>query len=233
MEQAVNDLPQPDLVLIPGLWLPAEIWQPVVTELAAVGVAAHPVELPGQGASPPDALLDDQLAAVLEVVDGLERPIVVGHSAASGLAWLVADRRPDAITAVVLIGGFPPSDGAVYADFIEPRDGVVGFPGWEPFEGPDADDLDQQQRAHIEELAVPVSAGVTKAPVRLGDRRRHDVPVVLVCPEFSPGEAQAWIDAGDLPELAAAKNLQLLDLRSGHWPMVSCPADLLRGIDRA
>ncbi len=73
--------------------------------------------------------------------------MVVGHSAASTLAWLAADRRPEKVAKVVLIGGFPSADGARYADFFEPQDGVVAFPGWGPFEGPDAADLDEEARA--------------------------------------------------------------------------------------
>jgi hypothetical protein len=52
------------------------------------------------------------------------------------------------------------------------------------------------------------------------------VPVVLVCPEFTPAQAQEWIDAGDLPELATVEHLDLVDIDSGHWPMFSEPVKL-------
>jgi pimeloyl-ACP methyl ester carboxylesterase len=64
--------------------------------------------------------------------------------------------------------------------------------------------------------------------VRLSDERRYGVPVVLVCPEFSPAQAREWIAAGELPELAKAENLELVDIDSGHWPMVSKPLELAR-----
>lgn len=35
-------------------------------------------------------------------------------------------------------------------------------------------------------------------------------------------------DAGDVPELAKAKQLELVDIDSGHWPMVSKPLELAR-----
>ena len=76
--------------------------------------------------------------------------------------------------------------------------------------------------------AIPVPEGVTKGVVRLADERRFDVPVVLVCPEFTPAQAQAWIAAGDVPELAKAKHLDFVDIDSGHWPMVSKPSELAR-----
>lgn len=62
--------------------------------------------------------------------------------------------------------------------------------------------------------------------VHLTDERRFDVPVVVVCPEFTPEQARQWIDAGDVPELARAKNVELVDLDSGHWPMFTRPTAL-------
>jgi pimeloyl-ACP methyl ester carboxylesterase len=73
-----------------------------------------------------------------------------------------------------------------------------------------------------------VPEGVSKGVVRLRDERRYDVPVVLVCPEFTATEAREWIDGGDLPELARVRHLELVDIDSGHWPMVSRPVELAR-----
>ena len=62
--------------------------------------------------------------------------------------------------------------------------------------------------------------------MRLTDERRFDVPVVLVCPEFTPAQAQEWISAGEVPELARAKHLDFVDIDSGHWPMITRPVEL-------
>ena len=69
---------------------------------------------------------------------------------------------------------------------------------------------------------------VAKGVVRLADERRFDVPVVLVCPEFTPAQARKWIAAGDVPELAKAKHLDYVDIDSGHWPMLTQPIELAR-----
>ena len=69
---------------------------------------------------------------------------------------------------------------------------------------------------------------MTRGVVRLADERRFDVPVVLVCPEFTPAQAQEWIGAGEVPELARAKHLDFLDIDSGHWPMITRPIELAR-----
>lgn len=217
-----------DMILIAGLWLPQSVWSDVVDELDHLGHRALPVALPGVDDGSTEATLADQVAAVLEVVDGADRPVVVGHSAACTLAWIVADQRPEAVESVVMIGGFPAASGDAYADFFPSVDGVMAFPGWGPFEGPDSDDLDEAARDSIATVAVPVPEGVSKGVVELTDDRRFDLPIVLVCPEFSPEQAKKWIDAGDVPELSRASNLSFVDIDSGHWPMVSQPAELAR-----
>ena len=217
-----------DIVLISGLWLPSSIWDDVAAELDALDHRAMPVSLPGVDDRSASATLEDQVAAVLDVVDSADRPWVVGHSAASTLAWLVADRRPTSIAGVVMIGGFPGADGSKYADFFDVVDGWMAFPGWEPFEGPDSADLDAAARAQLESLAVPVPVGVARATVTLTDARRFDVPVVLVCPEYTPDQAQEWLADGDIPELQRANAVSFVDIDSGHWPMVTRPADLAR-----
>lgn len=216
-----------EILLIAGLWLDGSAWDAVVPALRAQGHHPVPVTLPGQGDGDASAALDDQLAALLAAVDAAPgRPTVVGHSAAGTLAWLAADARPRNLARVVLIGGFPAGDGEPYADFFEPVDGVVPFPGWEAFDGPDAADLDDATRRRFAAAAIPVPVGVTRGVVRLTDERRFDVPVTLICPEFSPAAAREWIEAGDVPELARAKQVDFVDLDSGHWPMITKPVEL-------
>src|SRR5690606_19813558 len=122
-----------DVVLIAGLWMEASSWDDVARELEGLGHRPIPVRLPGADDRSTSATLEDQLAAVLEAVDSADHPVVVGHSAAASLAWMAADRRPDDVRQVMLVGGFPTPDGQPYADF-DIEDGVMPFPGWGPFE---------------------------------------------------------------------------------------------------
>lgn len=222
----VPSVPTMDILLLAGLWLPDTIWNETVDALEALGHRAIPVALPGVDDDSTTATLADQVEAVTSAIDTCDRPIVVGHSAACTLAWIAADQRPEAIRSVVLIGGFPGADGEKYADFFEVVDGVMGFPGWEPFEGPDSDDLDDAARDRIASQARPVPGAVAQGTVQLVDERRYGVPVVLVCPEYTPDDARAWIEAGDVPELARVNDVSYVDIDSGHWPMVSRPTDL-------
>lgn len=219
-----------DIVLIAGLWLEASAWDAVARELEQLGHLPIPVRLPGVDDGSTTATLDDQLDAVLRAVDSAVDPIVVGHSAASTLAWMAADRRPEAVRQVMLVGGFPTPDGQPYADFFDIVDGTMPFPGWRPFEGPDSVDLDEETKERFAATAVPVPGGVASAVVELVDERRYDVAVTVVCPEFSPDDARQWIEAGDIPELARARRVDFVDIDSGHWPMITCPDVMARAI---
>jgi len=222
-----------DIVLLAGLWLPRSIWAGTASELQRLGHRPIPVALPGVDDGSPAATLDDQVAAAVDAVDAADRPMVVGHSAACSLAWMVADKRPGAIGGVALVGGFPDQDGAAYADFFETVDGLMPFPGWGSFEGADSADLDETKRERIAAGAIPVPEGVSKGTIRLADGRRFDVPVIVVCPEYGPEQAKAWIDGGDVPELESAMQVSFVDIDSGHWPMVTQPGELARIIDEA
>jgi len=216
-----------DILLIAGLWLDGSVWDKVAAQLEARGHHAVPVTLPGQGDGNTSATLADQSDAVVAAVDAAAgRPMVVGHSAASTLAWLAADARPAKISKVAMIGGFPSSDGEPFFGGFPVQDGTMPFPGWGEFEGPDSADLDDAAKQAMAAAAIPVPEGVIRGVVRLADERRYDVPVVLICPEFSPAQAREWIGNGEVPELAKSKNVSYADIDSGHWPMISAPAEL-------
>ena len=152
-----------DILLIAGLWLDGSVWDDVASELVRLGHRPVPLTLPGQGDGSTAATLDDQVAAVLAAVDSTPgSPMVVGHSAACTLAWLSADARPEKVAKVVLIGGFPTADGEPYADFFELSDGVMAFPGWGRFDGPDSVDLDEEARRRFAAAAIPVPGAVAK-----------------------------------------------------------------------
>jgi pimeloyl-ACP methyl ester carboxylesterase len=223
-----------DIVLIGGLWLDGTVWEKVGAQLKARGHRAVPVTLPGQGDGNASATHADQVAAVLTAVDAAAgRPMVVGHSAACGLAWIAADARADKVSKVALIGGFPVPDGRAYFTGFPVQDGVLPFPGWDEFEGPDSADLDDAAKQALTSAAIPVPQAVVDGVITLSDERRYEVPVVLVCPEFTPAEAREWIDQGELPELAKCKEVSFVDIDSGHWPMVSAPDELARLLAQA
>lgn len=222
------------IVLIAGLWLPRTVWTKTATALEAMGHTVHAVALPGADSLDRRVVLGDQITVVVDQVDHAAeldadgKVLVVGHSAASTLAWVAADRRPNAVSRVAMIGGFPAADGDTYAAFFPLVDGVMPFPGWEPFEGPDSADISEQHKARVAEIAVPVPGGVAEGHVHYTDKARYTVPVTMICPEYSPEEFREWLAAGDLPELTPVQQIDAVDLDTGHWPMISAPDELAR-----
>ncbi|KDN81817.1 alpha/beta fold hydrolase [Kitasatospora cheerisanensis] len=214
-----------DILLIGGLWLDGTAWDAVIPTLRELGHRPRALTLPATAST----TLDDQLAAVLSAVDATTGPVLlVAHSAACTLGWLAVDARPERIATLVLVGGYPQEDGRPYAEFFDIRDGFMPFPGWAAFEGPDSADLDESLRERIAAHAVPVPEQVARGLVRFTDPRRHDVPVMMVCPEFTPAQVRSWVAEGRAPELAAAKHVEYHDFDSGHWPMLTKPTELAR-----
>lgn len=217
-----------NIALIAGLWLDASAWDDVVPLLREAGHNPVPVLLSGQGDGSTTATLEDQVVAVTDAIDSAPgRVLVVGHSAASTLAWIAADRRPDKVEKVVLIGGFPSAEGEAYADLFEYHNDAMPFPGWSHFAGPDSRDLDEQTKDRIAAGSIPVPQGVAKAVVHLTNPRRYQLPVVVVCPEFSVDQAREWVASG-VPALKQAKDVRYVDIDSGHWPMFTQPDELAR-----
>ncbi len=213
-----------NILLIPGLWLTGDAWRDIEGPLRSRGHHVVALDLPGQGDGNVAATLDDQVDAVLRVMDTDPSPwVIVGHSAGSKLGWLCVDRRAGSVERLVCVGGFPGgADEPYFGDFV-PEEGWVTFPGWSTFEGPDIVDLSPDMRARLERLFQPVSALVTQQVMTFHDPARYDVPVTVVCPEFSSDQALEWVDAGYLPDVSALRDITYVDLESGHWPMVSCP----------
>jgi pimeloyl-ACP methyl ester carboxylesterase len=219
-----------DIVLVPGLWLDGSSWEAVVPLLEQAGHQPFPHTPPGLHPQDTDRSgvgLQDQVDAVVGSIDAARAPVVVvGHSMGAGIAHAAVDARPDRVARLVLVGGFPGADGSPLAKGFSTEGGDLPFPGWDAMDDADVRDLDDSARAALQERMRPSPARLTTDVLHLGDPRRHQVPITLVCPEFSPAQAQEWVRAGDLPELAAAADVEYVDIDSGHWPQVTRPAEL-------
>lgn len=224
------------LVLIPGLWLDASSWDQVVPVLEEAGHTTQPLTLPGMEA--PDAdrssiTLRDHVDAVVAAIDAKDGDVVlVGHSAGGAVAHAATDARPDRVTRVVYVGGFPTAHGEAPAAGFPIADGEIPLPDWSDLDDADLTDLDDQARADFRQRAIPSPARVTTDPQRLFDERRYEVPVTVICPEFTAEMLRGWIDDGLAPvrELARIRTAEYVDLPTGHWPQFTRPEDLARAI---
>ena len=228
------------MLLIPGAWMGAWIWNDTVARLREAGCPAHTLTLPGLGS---DALagelaaigLADHVDATLRAAQAIGRPLtIVGHSYSGMIAGMVADRAPELVVHTVIVAGFYPRDGRCLLD------------DW----GSDADER-ASERADIERAgmiwAAPPSegleadAGLDPEQARWLGRRLRPHPGRTV---LDPASMQRSIadrsvtvvaDVGDgdprstLPDdLARAEpdGWRFRSIPEGHWPMLGHPVEL-------
>lgn len=231
-----------DIVLIPGFWLDGASWDDVAVHLRAAGHTVHALTLPGKESRDADRTgigLRDHVRAVVSVLDSLPGPVVlVGHSGGGAIAHAAVDARPDAVARVVDVDSGPLPDGGVINDALPVVDGEVPLPDWSVFEPEDLVDLDEPLRERFREIAVPEPLGVTRDPQVLTDPRRYRVPVTVVCCEFPAELVRRWLADGHpfVAELAQVRDVELVDLPTGHWPQLTRPRELadviLAAVDR-
>lgn len=228
----------PTVLLIAGHWLGAWAWDEVLARLDAEKTIA--ITLPGLDAADPhraQVTLEDQAAAIREVIARHgDRPVIlVAHSGANGPVSLVLDRYPELVARMVWVDSGPLSDGVAFDPDLPEGQDELPLPSFDvlgvqaSLEGLSADVLDR-----FRSRAVPEPAPVVRERVELVNEARRDVGTTAVCCSISSAQLMELARAGHpmFAEMATLRDLELIDLPTGHWPMWSRPADLA-GVIRA
>lgn len=231
-----------DIILVPGFWLDASSWSEVTPPLVAAGHRVLPLTLPGlEAADAPRAGigLRDHIDAVVAEVDAIDRPVVlVGHSGGGAIIHGAVDARPDRVARAVYVDSGPLAEGGVINDELPAFGDDVPLPPWDVFEAQDLVDLDDGLRSMFRARAIPEPRGVACDQQHLHDERRYDVPATVIACEFPSSLVTEWIQAGHpyVAELARIRDVEYVDLPTGHWPQFTRPADLgaaiLAAVDR-
>jgi pimeloyl-ACP methyl ester carboxylesterase len=210
------------VILVPGFWLDASAWDDVLPVLRAAGHSVDAVTRHGE-------TFDEQVVDLVARLDAAPEPVVlVGHSGAGPMAYTAADRRPDRVVHLVYVDTFPGPEGGCVNDELPVVDGLVPLPSWDVWEPATVRGMTPEVRADLERRAVPEPERVTSDRFHYTDAARHRIPATVITCEIAPDELagmvadhQAWA-----AELVATEELEILGLRTGHWPMFTAPREL-------
>ena len=226
-----------DIILIPGLWLTARSWDDVVPRLEEAGHTAHALTPPGMESVDADRSAVtrqqhvDAAIAAIDAVGGEAKVLLVGHSMGGVIAWAAADARLDRVAGVVFLASEPavPEE----SDSMFPVEGAdVPLPAWDFFDDEMVADLDDALRSRIRDGAVPSPVHAVTDGLAFAHEARYDLPVTMVTAEYDSAQLKKWTDAGEsgTEEIAALRNVEWVDLHSGHWPQFSRVDDTVRVI---
>jgi pimeloyl-ACP methyl ester carboxylesterase len=231
-------------VLVPGAWLGAWVWEDTVRALRERGHTALPLSLTGlaehadQGG--PDTDLDTHIADITGFVErnDLRDVTLVAHSYAAAPVTGAAGRLGERLDRVVYVDSAPFAAGMRMLDLMPPEAAdrlrhqvAASGDGWRfpmpPFEvlglSSSLDGLDEGERDVLRAGATPQPFGTytqrLAGPVEPGSAVDR---VLIACRDFS-----GLLDAG-VPLLAFLDQppWRRFDLPTGHWPMLSAPAEL-------
>ncbi|GAA2568735.1 MULTISPECIES: alpha/beta fold hydrolase [Streptomyces] len=248
-------------ILVAGMFTGAHVWQETAARLAAAGSEVHAVPLTGVDADHPAASarvdLETHIADVIAALDAVDavsgREIVlVGHDYGIHPVLGAADRRPQRVARVVYLDCGMPQNGVpalaavpdqvLRAQLVERArrgegEGELTPPArdewqrWGSTAGVSGPVLDR-----LTALAAPQPLGTLLQPLRLTGAVAAVPATGVLCTHngVSVDLVQQRVDFGD-PVLAAltGPRITFFELPTGHWPMLSCPAELADVLLRA
>ena len=215
--------------LIHGNWHDGSSWDPVVSALGERGHQAVAPDLPFEVA---ENTWEDRVRPPLDLLDGAEGPVVVvGHSAASGYAAIVAERAPAQLLVYLCprLAEFdhPPGEPRVFRETLSfpPRrdDGAIV---WDP------DDAIKQMYPRLgPDTARSLAARLRPTAPPAGEfplKRQVDLPTELIYAtddEFFEPDYERFISRELL-------GVEPVEIPGGHFPMAENPEGLADVLDR-
>lgn len=223
-----------EVVLVPGSFLGARVWEPVVQLLSARGVQASPVELSGLGdRKGQQGTLDSHVRDVVRALEARHGPVLlVAHSYGGVPSALAVARLPpksrDNISTLFLGANLPVAGRSIFDDFGRgaaylrklslklDKDAIPVFTrsqlgGW------GTHGLEGELLARFESLTSPhpIATYEDKADESFNWDAFSSRPTFVDLVQ----------DTLEVPRIA----LELMDVTTldvGHWPMITAPQDL-------
>ena len=236
-----------NFVLVHGAWHGGWCWRHVVEALTRAGHRAHAVTLTGLGERAhlmsPAITLETHITDVVNAIEmeEMDEVVLAVHSYAGMIGTAVADRRPKGLRHLVYVDAVVPKPGESWSSTHasatrEAR--LVAAQASPDFSFPPPDPavygLDAQSCEWLRRRLTPHPGHTYGATLDFDPRRVAAIPRTFVnCTE----PALATIDA-IRPRLADQRlwdgawqsggGVRVLELKTGHDPMVSAPQELTR-----
>ncbi|MCG5216073.1 alpha/beta fold hydrolase [Streptosporangium sp. KLBMP 9127] len=224
-------------ILIPGPWMGAWVWGPVVEHLGRYGHTARAITLRGLATADTDVSdvgLETHVDDVLHILEAedLHDVVVVGHSYSGLVAGLVADRADDRVAHTVFVEGFLPHDGKSMLHAFPERqraeelrlivDNKGRWPAPDATVVADGQGLTAKQAHWLARRFVGHPGRTVAEPAVLTHPLTQQRATYVVCSK----EHFAGQIAADVSAMRSAPNWDFQALETGHWPMVSAPDEL-------
>jgi pimeloyl-ACP methyl ester carboxylesterase len=236
-----------NFVLVHGAWHGAWCWRRVVDALQAQGHRAHAVTLTGVGERvhlmSSLITLETHIADVANaiVAEELEQVVLAVHSYAGMLGTAIADRMPERLRHLVYVDAVVPRPGESWSSThaSATREARLAAAQASPdysFPAPDPSvfGLADEDHAWVKRRQTPHPGHTYQAALQFDPQRVASVPRTFVdCVKPRLGTIDsirprvrdsrywdgAWVGGG---------GMRIVELETGHDPMISAPADLAR-----
>ena len=220
-------------VLVPGAWLGGWVWKKVIPLLEKEGHQAYPVTLTGMGErvhlASEQVGLETVVQDVLNTIkyNEVDDFVLVGHSFAGKVAAAVADRVPEKVRLLLYLDAFRPEkvrtpQGAFdpTKEFGAPPPGSHAIPFSEKIMDAIGGDVTGDNRSWMLSLATPWPLKPANDPLVLSEKFDSVKGAYVFCTKS--GDPVDEIIAGKWGKLEGPYRV----METGHWPMVTRPAEL-------
>jgi len=240
-----------NFVLVHGAWIGGWVWRDVAGRLRSAGHEIYTPTLTGLGErvhlGHAGVNIDTHITDVVNVMEyeDLQDVILVGHSYAALVVQGVADRAPERLAGLVYLDSAPFPNGLGMFDLFSPEgraetERVIegAGEGWKlPFPGIDElgemaslAGLDDRALELMAARATPQPAETFRQPVSV--TREFDGSysrTLIACTEdfLSIDVIEKGIASGEpLFQPLAEPDWTFHEIHTGHWPMLSTPAEV-------
>lgn len=226
-------------VLVGGAWIGGWTWKHVAKELRAADHCVYTPTLTGLGErehlATPEVDLDTHIQDVVNVLEyeDLKDVMLVGHSYSGYVVTGVADRVPDRIDSIIYVAASVPRDGFALKDEFGGEEGWRQVrelidqhgEGWRvpvfPFARDMAGNISEQAWDWFMARTVPQPARTFEQPIRFVSGAFEELPRVFIrCTADLSSEEEVP------PAARTDPDWRYHELPTGHWPMLSMPAEL-------